>query len=367
MLALSRLIIIALAGQVPNLAGPKVLRTTGEADKLHPKSKKETFDGVIRVLTWNILSPCYVKKPPPSWVDESSMADWLSYTDWSYREEKIMEVLKSSETDIICLQEVQITGSVCSCLRAKLDDAGYDTFVQDSKGHPVANLIAVSRKVGWKVLFHESRSRAFMLVLQPNDETQPPLFVINVHLQATRRSIDENAQTRFSQVQSLIKRANLAWSRMREKHCPDDACDWAALQEPSLLIMGDFNLSPREALYSLLSKGKWPEDSKHQLPSKVSVLSASSLPLLPLRDVRRHVTERPWTYAATKQIFDYIFVSDNIQTLEHHDYVPPVMFEHKKKGTESSDGPRILWPNKFHPSDHIPIGATLQIDHQQTS
>lgn len=341
------------------------------------ETPKATFDGRLRVLTWNILAPCYVKPPPPSWVDHSSMADWFIYSDWEYREHHIIELLKECQADLVCLQEVQVTESVWTCLETKLDEIGFQSYVQDSKGHPVANVILIAKRIGLNLLFQESRSRAFMLVLQPFGNEYPPLFVVNVHLQASRCAAEtqqmKDAQTRFSQIQSLLKRVNLAWQNIRRQMYSSKGCDPAFLQEPYLMVMGDFNLSPEEPLYALMIKGQWPEDCKGLLPARVSELSASSLPLLPLRDIRGEELSSVMscTYAATQRILDYIFVSENIEAVEHHSYAPSILLKNstitrnaeKASSDTASDTPHLLWPNEYHPSDHIPVGATLQMVH----
>lgn len=329
----------------------------------------------IRVLTWNILAPCYVKSPPPSWALEE---EWTLYTDWAYRQAAIVDLISSSEADIVCLQEVQV--SLCDEFERLLNAHGYDMHIQDThKGHPVANVILLSKKRWknnhWKVVHKESRSRALILALQEvSNETAapPPIFVVNVHLQASRKSFHENAQTRFSQIQSLLKRVNLAWGRIRQEQQKNEE-NSSSLEhlQPSLLIMGDFNLSPEEPLYTLMSQGTWPADNRHFLPPKVSELTASSLPFLPLHDVRgNHYyasshEKKPWTYPASLSVVDYIFASGHsFQTHSHQNYVPDClskkdgyrMTRSREQGTKP-----LLWPNEMHPSDHIPVGATLQI------
>ena len=186
-----------------------------------------------------------------------------------------------------------------------------------------------------------------------------------------------------------MKRIKLAWDRIQDhRETPaDDSTTIAKTDQPELLIMGDFNCCPWDPLYSLLVNGTWPgvnekgSASKYHLPAKVSELTASSLPLLPLRDTRADMvaSTAAWTYAPGKQIFDYIFVSDNIETIERHDFLPRQFDPKALKPLSSCSSAsssittktttttttaihdKLYWPNKYNPSDHVPIGATVRI------
>ncbi|KAL7566973.1 hypothetical protein ACA910_019903 [Epithemia clementina (nom. ined.)] len=361
----------------------------------------------VRILTWNILAQCYMKRPPPflfgDFSDDGAL--WPAYTDWTYREDKIISLLSEKKSDVICLQEVQV--AMLSGLEERWTELGYDNHIQDSdEGHPVTNVILISKALKWNVVFKESRSRALILGIQPSNMTCFPFFLVNVHLQASSLDFLKTAQTRFSQVQSLLKRMKLGWNKMLDELKQSHKYDRHDEQPPAIIIMGDFNFSPSDPLYMLLVRGEWPADDdntnaddtkttyKNHLPPKVSELSASSLPLLPLRDVssantqvtsekgqhdlQQHGTPLSslfWTYAPAKRVYDYIFVSDNVAVMKREDCLPSQLSKTlsysaaagaanngkcKINDHDESRG-NLYWPNKYHPSDHIPVGATVQI------
>ena len=164
-----------------------------------PRNGDDSSIDRVRLLTWNILAPCFVTTPPSSLFGDLSFDRiWPAYSDWSYREEKIAHVLADSMADVICLQEVQV--SKFDGLAKRLNDLGYDAHIQETENHPIANVILLSRTLKWTVLFKESRSRALILGIQSSESDLPPFFLVNVHLQASSDEVIQTAQTRFSQV-----------------------------------------------------------------------------------------------------------------------------------------------------------------------
>ena len=178
----------------------------------------------------------------------------------------------------------------------------------------------------------------------------------------------------------------LAWNRIRDDYSDKKGITCARWEDqPEIMMMGDFNFSPSDPLYKLLVKGRWPDDRsdyKDQLPSKVSEMTASSLPLLPLRDVKGSLKlsphSSPWTYAPSHKVYDYIFVSENVEPAAVQDYLPASLVDalsYSAAAAASSptdkdrcmEKPLIYWPNKYHPSDHIAVGATVRIRQPHSS
>jgi endonuclease/exonuclease/phosphatase family metal-dependent hydrolase len=459
---------------------------------LPPPKKQESSPALsssfqnVKVLTWNILAPCYTeslyqhrsrrrRRPYQQPHNNGSRRgddddDDLCVLDWSYREPCILQVLRDSRADIIFLQEVQLShwqgedeGSSADSSSPSISAAsssisladsfrsmGYSTaYVQKMKReHPVGNVILLSNNFlssstsqpGWDVKLVESRSRVLIVQLQrkedsvkatrgnnPQHQQHQSLFLLNVHLQASR----DDEMTRFCQVRSLLKRLNVhsATAKSDTRTGGSNNCSSASICANSantvtnqnssnnnndlVIMMGDFNMLKSGPVYHLLSTGKLPEDSE-----LAHVTPRAPVTFLPLRDLYAAASTNhhhhclvnnsstssvksttgqsdddatssssslpPWTYAGWS-ILDYIFVSQNDKDMQLVEplwgtRISPTLCNEEpiydnvrsNKNSNSNNNRqeyRPPWlvsrdfPHANLPSDHRPIGALLRIRH----
>lgn len=278
----------------------------------------------LKLVSWNILAPSYAPHTKYPWSQPIHLS-------WSYRRAKIVELLQSEEPDIICLQEVEL-----AYLDGLTEDLPqYTAIVQNvTRGHPIANVILLGPE--WHVCAAESRSRALIAVVETDGQH---LLVASVHLEAG----NGQEETRFYQVQSLMKRL---------QHQAMDYFE-PTQQTPPLVLVGDFNMRHSSPVYHLLSEGQLP--SNHAIKALATKLP-TSWPLLPLTDAYRHCPPKDGKVRVTYtggSVLDYLWVSDSVR-------VEDTWRSHRDASVRRPHG----WPSEEHPSDHLPIGATLSIRQQ---
>lgn len=275
----------------------------------------------VGIVTWNLLAPQYAVKYQKD------------YLEWSYRQALIVDILKQSPTnDIICLQEVQV--DLWDDLRAAFHHT-HKPLLQHVQ-HPVVCAILVRREQ-WTVLHTESRSRALLCILK-HRATGIPWYIACVHLEAGA----DKDETRWNQLKSLLQRVHY-YQNERNETAP-------------LVLTGDFNLwhAASHPLYQILATGKIPQ----VLPWDTQRLWLESPPwtrLLPLTDVQ--ASQQQPTFAGGS-ILDFIWVTPDIKV----EYT----WKHGKVA-RCADGtyPPQPWPSPTVPSDHVPIGAMLNIQRKE--
>ena len=264
----------------------------------------------ISVLSWNLLSPQFATVSRYPWATAEELA-------WPRRQKCILQQLADADADVVCLQEVDI---ICwDGLHAAAARQGYDGVIQTRKdGHPFANAVLLRRSARLEIVRSESRSRALITVLKKKKRAgnEPPLYLANVHLESGVRGGQFASDTaRFYQIRSLLRRVELQCGR-------DAAVDGAAF-----VLCGDFNMDA--SLYELLVNGRAPKwgDFSHPLLPLVDAYSSA-----PMRSTQR-----------SGKVLDFIFASGAVAVLQ----TTPV-------GMTS-----YHMPSAEHPSDHLPIAATL--------
>jgi endonuclease/exonuclease/phosphatase family metal-dependent hydrolase len=360
----------------------------------------------FRVLSWNVLAPVHAPASKYPWTDPRHL-------DWSFRSAQIARVVLRERPDVVCLQEVQL-GPCWEELYygCNLADV-YEYVLQNvTRGHPVANAVLL-RKDGplSKICAVESRSRALIVVLEidnkKNDDgggggggtreaeetrairsdSRRFVALANVHLEAGMDA--EQDETRLYQLQSLLNRINHhRQALMKESSTVDPGTagpatttadgstkkNATASHGPEVIIMGDWNMLPDSPMYRLLSTGQLLKD-----PTNLNCRVRLPLPLLPLRDafalaeIPHRDTCSPGsgrdaacTYSGGC-ILDYVWVSKDVSVQKTWIQEPVT----KQRGEAATDlgalrrrrkGRRLfLWPDSHHPSDHLAIGATLQL------
>ena len=127
-----------------------------------------------------------------------------------------MDTLSQSKADVVCFQEVE--WSVYDGLKERFLEMGYDSHAQDTdESHPVTNVVLISRRLEWNVIFKESRSRALILGIQHENMKVRPFFLVNVHLQASSLDFKHTAQTRFSQLVGVFDSVMVIWGFIRNQ------------------------------------------------------------------------------------------------------------------------------------------------------
>eukprot|EP00977_Amphora_coffeiformis_P009634 scaffold2219_cov177-Amphora_coffeaeformis.AAC.10 len=261
--------------------------------------------------------------------------------DWSYRSPRIVERIAQEAADIVCLQEVQV--DLWVYLRDELKECGYTTSIVQkvNRGLRVTTVILVHdrRLDEWKVTKMESRSRVLLVTLEcqpsarssPNGSSAEPYFIFlgNVHLSAGKKEF----VTRYQQVKSMLQRLVLHTQRSSPPQ----------LDNPFVLLMGDWNTLLTDPLHHLITTGTLPED--HGLPQLYP-----NLPLLPLYDINQqqrqtHSKGLEWTHTCG-EVLDYIFASPSVNVVS---VWSPTVNTH------------LPIPNADFPSDHVPIGGTLRL------
>ena len=345
----------------------------------YPKSRP------FQLISWNLLAPCYA----PTYRHPWSLPQHL---EWPFRRDRIVETLLGNTggtlPDILCFQEVQVDLWE-SDLKAALEAAAlshgtfsssssgpvsyleqlqrssrqqqqqpvYTGILQKVKKKPIANAILVRNDFA-KILKQESRSRALILVLEL--PSQHRLVLANVHLQA---GVQEYHQMqRFYQISSLLNRIDHFVTQYSTE-----------TNIPSVVITGDFNMTPCNPLYHLLSTAQLPStcpNSQHYqntLTSETMQL-AQSIPQLPLCDAYQHCIPaqgRQKSSYTSGHVIDYLWTNTSGSTSStsgsikihqtwqsHPDALldPQGMFLKGKR-----------YPNDETPSDHLPIGAILEL------
>jgi endonuclease/exonuclease/phosphatase family metal-dependent hydrolase len=356
----------------------------------------------FRVLSWNVLAPVHAPPSKYPWTDPRHL-------DWSFRSTQIAQVLCRERPDVVCLQEVQLGPCWEELYYGCNLDKVYECVLQNvTRGHPVANAVLLRRDGPLsKICAVESRSRALIVVLEidnnmRNDdgggtrETEEAhtirsdsrrfVALANVHLEAGMNA--EQDETRLYQLQSLLNRINhhrQALMKASSTADPGTAVpatttadrstkkNATTIRGPEVIIMGDWNMLPDSPMYRLLSTGQLLKD-----PTNLHRRVRLPLPLLPLRDafalaeIPHRDTCSPGsgrdaacTYSGGC-ILDYVWVSKDVSV--QRTWIQEPVTQQPGEATDLGalrrrrKGRRLfLWPDSHHPSDHLAIGATLQL------
>jgi len=225
----------------------------------------------FRLLTFNCLVQDFVddKKYPKS--DAASLV-------WATRFAKFQEILRSSNADIICLQEID-ESLFTSDWQPFLNSQGYQAHYQKKPNWGNVTAFKVNT---FSMEWIDHRSRALLCLLRCL-ENNHPIYVANVHLSAKWDKCEE----KVNQVKSLFKQI--------EKH--QQSLD-LTMANSSVVVCGDFNSSPNSGVYKYFVDGKLRADHRDANSDLVYTKTDLSLPCAFKSSYASHHSVEPtWTYS----------------------------------------------------------------------
>lgn len=297
---------------------------------------------LVRLASWNLLAPEYVKASKYPWCR-------LEHLDWGFRKSLIVPQLLKMDADIICLQEVQV--DLWPDLLESLQPA-YDGILQNMTNHNVASALLVRRASPLEIIRAESRSRVLLTVLQDTSrrEGNSKLYLGNVHLEAGETHA--NSLQRYYQLKSLFKRL--------ANHCQ---LDKNTLDAASIILAGDFNMLRTSPLHTFLNHGllQNPKHAKNKPPDTTVQLhdaflgDSTNAESRPSKiQYQRTEEEESDEYRSLAMTYRTGYVLDYVWTSRHVDIDQTLLF-HPSACTKEAQ----RWPSSEHPSDHLPIGVDL--------
>ena len=231
-------------------------------------------------------------------------------------------------------------------------DLGYDCIVQQ-KPHEV-KLAVFWRCSRLRALWSEERSRALLVEMGGDLHSQkPPLFVINVHLEAS----PTRAADRVAQLRKMLHRL--------EYHLESTGRDVATAR---ILLCGDFNSVDGESACTFIREGRLAAGATDSQPQ--GLLSTMMFGNDEGASVTDHDIDHPFqlidVYKAANAVpeytrrlkgqkgerLDFIWKSPSLLPVEA--VLRPVPVEL----AELIDVEGL--PNYAMPSDHLPVGAVLR-------
>ncbi|ETO05344.1 hypothetical protein RFI_32053 [Reticulomyxa filosa] len=199
-------------------------KTLEQQVKLYPRLEQlpATVWNQFSVTSFNMLTKKFEQKDYYQYVNEQAR-------QWSFRCPKLVEIIDSFRSDIICLQEVfsptfvQEFGNVLKCTK----ELGFQHVMEDTTHHITCCTLFDPKK--FAMVYHEFRSRTVLVLLErlttEADEKQESvqdnkedvdtgcsryIFVVNVHLEGS----PDKWSTRFAQIKSVLSRISFRLSEL---------------------------------------------------------------------------------------------------------------------------------------------------------
>lgn len=325
------------------------------------------------LLSYNVLSYKCVSPDSPAFISKSS-----EKLDWTHRRERILALLKRSQADVICLQEVE-TPTFDEDFGDDLADFGYSYVVQKQKkknsktrAPHTTGVATLFRSSKFRCAWENHRSRALLLGLRQirssdnedvehsassisdvepaMEETESKdnsiqedfIYVANCHLEG-HPSVEN---IRFNQLRSLFTQLELH-QKQQKKEC----------RNGRVIVCGDFNCCKDSRVYELMSTGKLDGGCTDRFYPEVVITEKDYSHPFAFRHAYEDLSEQYATYARSPgwSTIDFIWYSheslDNVATRE---VISPL------KMTELIRGGSGI-PNLEQPSDHMPIAAVFQL------
>jgi CCR4-NOT transcription complex subunit 6 len=340
---------------------------------------------MVRILTYNILAPHLASHRRFPHVENAK------HLSWEYRRALLLKQILSY--DIVCLQEMS-TSAYNQTFEPELNQRGFagcffpkttkssqnyyremlhannmsanDMYFHESNGpdeignaifwrvnmfeHISVGYIALTdiwfKRRGKKDGIKYSQPQVAALALLKCKQTGIIFLVCNVHISP----LFTVPEVQLAQVHYLLERLNEVLHSFRQ----NNVCD----PDIPLFICGDFNSSPRSAVYQLLSQA-WVLPSPAEFPGLYKSKSAlrqfpvqlpASHNLGPLVSAHQHLYGREPLFTNSvpnfQECIDYIWFrpGTNGQLLLEQVQSPACV-------------PNLFLPTAQHPSDHLPLSA----------
>ena len=277
------------------------------------------------VMSWNILADHFV-------LDGRAVYTYAGrFAEWSYRRPLQLQILRDSNADIICLQEVEFT-HFDDILVAFFREIGYQGVMQNngkrSPNHCTGNA-TFYRAAKFELAWEEHRSRALAVGLYLRGDSQPAkvLALANVHLEALIQHHDR----RFSQLKSLTKQLQ------KRGGVP--------------VLVGDFNHSLNGSIRDFLFDGELPAGFEQE-----GVV------------VSKEASTHPFSFKSAYSTADkeptYVCPPDHVYRIDHIVYAcdalePVAVLEITPESQRDAIASSFL-PNAEQPSDHLSIGCLFK-------
>ncbi|KAI9249754.1 Endonuclease/exonuclease/phosphatase [Phascolomyces articulosus] len=341
------------------------------------KDKKEDSIEKLSVLCYNVLCQKLATNQAygytPSWA-----------LGWDYRKELVMTEILRWNSDVICLQEIEMS-QFEDFFRDRFQEAGgYESIffpksraktMTDDERRSVDGCAIFYKASRYKLLAHhlleysqtvlqrsdlkESEDTfnrvmvkdnvAIMILLQ-DIKTGSRVLVANSHIHWD----PQYADVKLVQVGILLEEIERFTEKHRGHDKDEDAASTSKKTSIPTVICGDFNSQPDSGVYELLAKGSikknHPDFDNHVYGNYTS--KGIKHNLTPLKSAYASIGELPFTNYTPrfKGVLDYIW--HTADTLETVSVLGPIDQDYLDKV--------VGFPNPHFPSDHIAIAAQLR-------
>jgi mRNA deadenylase 3'-5' endonuclease subunit Ccr4 len=293
-------------------------------------SSESPLEG-ISISTFNTLRKNY-DFDGEYWVDEETRK-------WDTRLKLLKDVFIALNTDIICAQETE-TYTFEEDFQF-MTECGYGAVkpvAKDEREHGHTKPSIFYKSARFRLTWHNPRSRTVLVQFQ-DKFTEKFFYVINCHLQGGTNSADQRLFQMRSALQQL--QLHMITQKIERKNL---AC----------FICGDMNATSHDPVHSLLKNGCLSPEEIFKYGFKYShdLLFRDALENVPANE--RYSFKSGVKADAFFQNIDYIYYTPKF--FEVSSTRDPLS---RKQREEMKD--QIGIPNKWHPSDHLPVAAAFKI------
>ncbi|KAL4424801.1 hypothetical protein ABPG77_000841 [Micractinium sp. CCAP 211/92] len=289
----------------------------------------------VSLISYNILCQRYANSRRLPHV-------FAQYLDPDYRWQRLQAELASFGADLIALQEVTVDRWLE--LKEYMASLGYAAVVQ---ARAAANgsdfmLALFYRPQKLRLVWHEERSRVLLACLAVEAEGPAQgqmVWVANVHLEGSPYRPND----RISQLRHGLQRL--------EHHMGSREAAEAA----DVIICGDFNSEEQDSPCWLLRRGRLERNHTDACCPQVPTTKETISHPFALHEVYAASSHRqPFTRKVGREhaVLDFLWCS-------RHMPISAVMRPLQPELRPLVD--KCFLPNRWHPSDHLPIGAVVRV------
>eukprot|EP01129_Flabellula_baltica_P016311 TRINITY_DN8627_c0_g1_i1.p1 TRINITY_DN8627_c0_g1~~TRINITY_DN8627_c0_g1_i1.p1 ORF type:complete len:322 (+),score=77.59 TRINITY_DN8627_c0_g1_i1:76-1041(+) len=299
----------------------------------------------LTVVSWNTLRREYLFRGK-YWVPEE-------YKSWDVRKSMVKDTLSDLNADFLFLEEVELY-YIEEDFGDYFRENGYEFLSavakneKEKKDHGHTKPTICWKTSRFELVWSNPRSRAVAASFRDN-VTGRTIYVAGCHLMGGRNSYQRYCQA-VSLLKVISKQINVAGEDM---------------DNVSIILSGDLNAYADEPVVKLLVGEDMPDADTIEreyptIPSPSKLNYENQFPLLETGREFFVNEQRTFTFKwgtledASYQSIDYIFHSRNLQLEAVLDPLTDEQREEVLQGTG--------FPNSWHPSDHIPIGATFMFE-----